>query len=451
MAISRTRLRLALWFAGAVFLIVTLINVAMSAYLYRTEKIRFHDTVQRIAVDLLAAVRREQTVERLPVADAAVDAITEWSSEPGAFAVIDARDSVLARRDRRGVLARSLAAVRASPGRTSWLLAVDRERDLRVVVAKDEMVPPLRAVVARSTADLREYGAVLIRWLFVSIPAVTVLTLIAGYTLARRALRPVEQMASVMSDMAGEDLHTRLPVREPPDEFDVMAEQFNALLARLADARERNRRFLAQAAHQIKTPLTVVRGESTLGLERPREPAAYRDILRRVQRAAERMSRRVDDLFLLAEAESERRPATNEAVELDGVVLECTDLMRGRAQHARRTLELSRVEAVVARGNEHLLREAVTELIENALKHSNGQSPIAVAAFLAGDRAHLEVSSAGTFVNDCRSTTQDSQDSQGLGLSIVRRIADVHNGDLEYRHHDGINVFSIVWPALGSR
>src|SRR5258706_7350043 len=122
-----------------------------------------------------------------------------------------------------------------------------------------------------------------------------------------------------------------LLVHRPADELDQLATHFNALLDRLALARATNLRFLGHAAHQLRTPLTIVRGESALGLERPRVTEDYRAALRRIDLAAEQMSRPVADLFLLAEAEAGERPALTAGVELDGIAVEAVDLMRGRA------------------------------------------------------------------------------------------------------------------------
>jgi signal transduction histidine kinase len=239
-------------------------------------------------------------------------------------------------------------------------------------------------------------------------------------------------------------------VRTPPDEIDRLADRFNGLLERLAQARDRNRTFLLRAAHQLKTPLTVVRGESTLGLERPRDNATYHAILERVRRAAEQMSHRVDDLLLLAQAEAGDRPPIDDAVELDGLALECADLMRGRAQLAGRSLELERVDAVVARGNEPLLREAVLELIENAVKYGGPKRSIRVSAYCEHERAHLAVASMGVPIpDDVFGTPPRPEGGGGLGLSIVDWIARVHGGELSYHHADETNTLQLVWPVSG--
>jgi len=166
-------------------------------------------------------------------------------------------------------------------------------------------------------------------------------------------------------------------------------------LARLADAQARYRLFLAQAAHQLKTPIMIVRGESALGLERSRDLTEYQGCLPRIHRAAEQMSQRVEGLFLLAHAQAGERAPMNDAVELDGVALECADLMRRRAHALDRTLNLEHIEQVQISGNEALVREALLELIENALRHRAPGVPVALSAYRDDGHACTEVLSAG--------------------------------------------------------
>jgi len=231
-------------------------------------------------------------------------------------------------------------------------------------------------------------------------------------------------------------------------ELDRLAAQFNGLLSRLSAQRARNRAFIQQAAHQLRTPLTVVRGESALGLERPRDAADYRETLARVRRAAEQMSHRVDELFVLAEAEAGQRPSLTDDVELDGLALECSDLLRGRAQAERRTLELRRVDPVLVRGNATLLREALVELLANAIKHGAAERPVAVSVYREDGDAVLSVSSGGPrWVPAENGTEPGAPDTHGLGLAIVRWIADVHHGTLRHEYEDGANVFAVRWPV----
>jgi signal transduction histidine kinase len=245
------------------------------------------------------------------------------------------------------------------------------------------------------TTSLREANERLALWLIISAPIVMLLALGGGYVLASQALRPLRAMTEQITAIDPLALDSRLPVRAPPDELDALAEQFNGLLERLRRAQARNRRFLAQAAHQIRTPLTVIRGESGLGLERPRTVEEHNELLRRVARAADQMTHRVDDLFLLAQAEAGDRPPVRDQVDVDGLVLDCVDLMRGRAAALGRRLELGAMDPAEIRGNEPLVREAVLELLENACRHGNAERPIRVSTRNGGAMACIEVTSSG--------------------------------------------------------
>jgi signal transduction histidine kinase len=449
MPVSRLRLRIAARFAAAVLVVVAVVDVGLSAYLWRDADARLTRDLQTEAAALQDALRREAGEPGATVAQAAHDALEEWPGGPTAFAVLGADGAALGARGPSRIVPLLRLAAAPAPG-TVVTVPLDDEGDLRIVVNGDARHPRFWVVAARSTAELREYGELLVGWLLLSVPGVALFSLLAGYWLARGALHPMRQMASAIEGIAPDDLERRLPVRTPPDEIDRLADRFNGLLERLAHARDRNRTFLARAAHQIKTPLTVIRGESALGLERPRDNEAYRTILARIRRAADQMVHRVDDLFLLAQAEAGDRPPILDAVELDGLALECADLMRGRAQQTRHALELDRVDAAVARGNEPLLREALLELLENAVRYGGTEHPIRVSAYGEHDRACLVVTSAGPpLPDDLLQTAPLQEGAGGLGLSIVAWIARVHGGELACSRTGETNGFRLTWPLLG--
>jgi two-component system heavy metal sensor histidine kinase CusS len=265
-------------------------------------------------------------------------------------------------------------------------------------------------------------------WLLASVPTTIILSLVAGYILSRRALRPVGQLGKAIDGISPDALDQRLPVSSRPDELDRLAGQFNGLLGRLEQAQAQNRRFLEKAAHQIRTPLTLVLGETDLALDRPRSQEAHAEALRRIRIAAGQMHRRVEELLFLARAEAGERAPMTERVELDGLALECADLMRARAQALGCKLELTRVDPTVVLGSEHLLREALLELLENACRHGSPSGPVRLSVLGEASEAVLEVvnpaGKAGS--TDERRGTSGS----GLGLQVVEWIASEHGGRL---------------------
>jgi signal transduction histidine kinase len=324
------------------------------------------------------------------------------------------------------------------------------ELHLRAVSSRSTRAPDFAVLTLASTLAIDEQNEALAAWFAFSTPIVVVLSLVGGYILSRRALRPIAELADQVARITPDQLGQRLPVHPRADELDGLAEQFNALLERLQRAQAQNRRFLQQAAHQIKTPLTLVLGEADLGLERPRTSSEQQQTLQRVRTAAAQMKRRVDELFLLAQAEAGERLDLSETVELDGLALECADLMRGRAHALGRRLELLRVEPISVRGNETLLREAVLELIENACRYGSSDNSIAISAFSTGSAGCVLVASPGEPVtpspND--SARSDEAGAHGLGMAIVRWIASAHSGYMTYQRETGVNVYGLLLPAL---
>lgn len=449
MPVSRLRLLLAARFVAAVLVAVVVVDLGLLAYLWRDADQRLTRDLYAAATELGVAVRRETKEPGLTFTQGVHDALDEWPGDPTAFAVYAANGAPLGVRGPSTLVPRLRLPTQPTAGAVATF-RLDNEGNLRVVVAGDSLQPRIWIVAARSTAELREYGELLIGWLLVSVPGVALFSLLAGYWLGGRALAPMRDIATAIERIAPDDLNQRLPVRAPPDEIGRLADGVNGLLERLAQARDRNRTFLAQAAHQIKTPLTVVRGESALGLERPRDNDTYRAALERIQRAADQMARRVDDLFLLAQAEAGDQPPMQDAVELDGLALECADLMRGRAQRSRHSLELARVDAAVACGNEPLLREGLLELLENAVRHGETARPIGVAAYAEDERAQLVVTSTGPPLPvDILDRPPRQDGAGGLGLSIVAWIARVHGGTLSCAHTNGTNEFRLAWPIAG--
>jgi signal transduction histidine kinase len=163
--------------------------------------------------------------------------------------------------------------------------------------------------------------------------------------------------------------------------------------------------------------------------------------MRRVRTAARQMRRRVDELLLLAEAQAGEQVPLDDEVELDGLALECADLMRGRAAQLSRSLTLGRVEPITVRGSERLLREALVELIENACRHGSAEPAIQVSVYGEGPVAWVEVASGGAPTRSAEADPPPNDEGMHLGLTIVRWIAGQHGGRFRYEHMEGVNVF----------
>jgi two-component system heavy metal sensor histidine kinase CusS len=447
MPLSRFRLHLTAWFGAAFVVGLLVLDAGFYVYSLRKADARITRDLGVAARGLREAIRDEEAGHPGNERGAVEDAVGEWPPGPVAFVVWNAAGDVLASRGAEP-LRRSVSSPAGLPGGLTFRrVLVDGSGDARVAVYRDSEPATLSVAAVLSTAPMREEEEILAGWLLISLPLVALLALASGYMLTRRALTPVRELSDRAAAINPDALHQRLPVRTPPDEIDGLAQQFNQLLERLEQSQSTNRTFLARAAHQLKTPLTVVRGESALGLERPREVNEHEAILRRIQLSAEQMSRRVAELILLARATAGDRPPLSDDVELDGLVWQCADLMRARAQATRHHLELGEVDPLMVRGNEDLLREACLELVENACKHTPPDTLIRLSVSAEAGTAFLAVTSQGPPIPEARLSAGPGVGG-GLGLTIVEWIAGVHGGSLTVVGGDNENAFVIQLPDV---
>ncbi len=443
MALSRLRLRLAAGFAFAFLVALAILATVALGYIWNesTRRLDRHlDASADAVATSMGRVLRESADSSLP--HAANEVVREWPLNGDLFAIVDERGALVAGVGPREVIDRMLRAWTAAP---SPRFGVDKPGDdyrasgLRATLPRLQGPPLKFGVLAfNSIEGIDSDTHLLAAALAIAAPLIVLLSLAAGYALARRALRPVDELGSAIARIAPTDLSQRLPVGEARDEVAALAVEFNTLLQKLDDAQRRNRGFIREAAHQIRTPLTLVLGEAGHELAASgTTPDRMRATLSRIRTAAEQMRRRVDELFLLAEAQAGEKVRLEDDVELDGLVLECTDLMRERASALGRSLAIGRAEHVVVRGSAPLLQEAVVELIENACRHGSAEVPVTVSSLIAPGGASIEVTSGGdAFVVKPAAETGGPS---GLGLPIVEWIARAHGGELQVARKGGLN------------
>jgi two-component system, OmpR family, sensor kinase len=444
MPLSRLRIRLSLAFALAFALGLGVLHLALFLLLRRDADRQLTRRLQQSAGEVAQAMTREfGESPALGLRAAARETLREWPSTADAFVIYDSAGSRLATLGHAGDLDA------APPGWHAGDAPVaDRdggEHDVRLAVdhPAEGARPAFRVLAIGGREATEQRIETLGWWLVAGVPLVILLSLVGGYLLARFALRPIGALGETVAGLDPADLGERLPVHDPADELDRLARQFNGLLDRLEQAQLRNRRFVQRAAHQLKTPLTVVLGEADLSLGDRDDPFTRAQGMRRVRTAAHQMRRRVDELLLLAEAQAGEHPPLDDLVELDGLALECTDLMRGRAAQTSHGLTLGEVEPISVRGSARLLREALMELIENACRHAAAKPDIRVSACAEGEAAWLAVAGGGLPVDPAKLDSGAADENSHLGLTIVRWIAGQHGGGLEYQHVDGVNIFAL--------
>lgn len=263
----------------------------------------------------------------------------------------------------------------------------------------------------------------------------------SGYALARRALRPVAALTEAAGRIGPAERGVRLPTESGPrDELGDLAEAFNGMLARLDAAFERERRFRADAAHELLSPMTAAQSEVEVALRREREPEAYREALGRVGRHVERMAGLVTGLLALSRAEAEDTGAAPEAVDLGELAEGVASRTRPAAEAKGVALAVETESGVIARAARADVSVILENLLDNAVKYTPPGGRISVSVRREGAEAVAEVTDSGVgfdadagerlferfFRSDAPSV--QAERGHGLGLAVAQRLAERHGG-----------------------
>jgi signal transduction histidine kinase len=272
--------------------------------------------------------------------------------------------------------------------------------------------------------------------LLVAGPVALLLACGIGYLLAGVSLRQVESMrrraAAISADTPGD----RLPVPPTGDEVQRLAETLNEMLDRLEGALARERDFVADAGHELRTPLALMRTELELALRQATSADELRDAVRRSSHEAERLSQLAEDLLLIARAERGRLPLRIERVDVDALFASVASRFEWRAEELGKTLAAGVGSRLSVDGDRLRLEQAVANLVDNALRH--GGAAVSLDAVAANGHVELHVRDDGdglppgfsgrAFDRFARPDSARAGGGAGLGLAIVRTIAESHGG-----------------------
>ncbi|HEV1995808.1 MAG TPA: heavy metal sensor histidine kinase [Candidatus Acidoferrum sp.] len=299
------------------------------------------------------------------------------------------------------------------------------------------------------------------------IPIAIVLASVGGYFLARKSLAPVVAMSRQAGRIGAANLHERLAVQNDRDELGQLAQSFNSLLDRLSQSFERQRRFMADASHELRTPVAILRGEAEVALsQQARSLEEYRESLGVLHQEAERLTHIVEDLFTLTRADAGQYPLQPRDFYLDELVGECVHSARTLASAKRISLNFEEASESPIHADESLLRRMILNLLDNAIKYTSEGGRVTVTCRRAGGEYVLSITDTGGGipaeqqpriferffrVDKARSRAENDGGGAGLGLSISRWIAEAHHGRLELTRSDSIgSTFTAYLPAAPS-
>lgn len=259
-----------------------------------------------------------------------------------------------------------------------------------------------------------------------------------GWLIGRQTLSPLTRMADEARRVNAKNPTERLAVPPVDDELGRLATAFNALLDRLAAALHLQRQFMADASHELRTPVSVVRTATQVALARDSRPAdEYRESLVIIGEQATRLSRLVDAMFLLSRAEAIGVPLRLEFLNLDDVLAECVRAARVLATGRSVNVATLGPEEIGLRADDVLLRQMIGNLLDNAVRHAQANGHVVAEVERLGGRATLRVTNDGPAIAAAdrerifeRFVRVGASGGAGLGLPIARWIAEAHGGTL---------------------
>jgi heavy metal sensor kinase len=315
-----------------------------------------------------------------------------------------------------------------------------------------------RVTVGRSEVPMRRQRESLLRLLMNCLSPLVLLSFLVGRWLAGRALAPVEAMTERARAISAERLSERLEVPNANDELGRLAAVFNKAFARIERSFEALRRFTSDASHELRTPLAALRSVGEVGLRQARTPEELREVVGSMLEESERLARVVDGLLTLSRAEAGRTPVERERVVLAEAAREIVGQLTVLAEEKGQTLVVEGDLDVAVPADRRLLRHALVNLIDNAIKYGPAGSRVRIEVRKEAEGGSVAVHDEGpgipaehrdhVFERFYRVDPARSRDGVGLGLAIARWAVEAQGGRVALESSAGVgSTFRILLPA----
>jgi signal transduction histidine kinase len=317
------------------------------------------------------------------------------------------------------------------------------EGDARLLATPVEVEGGTLIVVVGSSLDDRDEAlSSLATVLAIGGPIALLLASLAGYAMAGAALRPVESMRGRAAEISANEPGARLPVSDARDELSRLAETLNTMLGRLEDALARERRFVDDASHELRTPLALHRVELELALLHAADEAELRAAIASAMEEIDRLIGLAEQLLVVARSEDGEVAIDRKPFSVEDALTATEARFAARAGQAQRSVTHEPAADLVLEADRLRVEQALTNMVENALRHGAGE--VRLEARRNGAAVELHVTDQGTGIPDefidraferfSRSDTGRGRGGTGLGLSVVDSIARAHGGSAHARN-----------------
>ena len=449
--LETVRARLTAWYVTALAAVLLVVGGLIYVLLARALYTRIDDNLRSV-IEIARTSLANDLAEGQDHEDAARSTAAELASRQQMLAIYDGTGRPLAEEGGDDDLELALPRLDTIPEGAELLLTVVEAKDeddrhrlafRRVTIAPSgtNYVVVVGSSLEPTDEELESLRAIL----GYVVPIALVAAGFGGWFLARQSLFPVVAMAERARKIGVENLSGRLPVANPRDELGMLAETFNELLGRLEASLIQQRQFMADASHELRTPVATARTAASVALQQPRrDEGDYRETLEIIEQQTVRLSRIVEDMFTLARADAGNYPIHLTPMYLDEVVDEVARAARVLASTRQVSIETAPAPPAAFNGDEDLIRRMIVNLLDNAIRHAPQGSKVRLGLEPSDGSYAISVSNEGPGIppeiaphiferfyrRDSARSRRQSDGGAGLGLALVRWIANVHGGDV---------------------
>jgi len=345
---------------------------------------------------------------------------------------------------------------------TLSLLRKDNIRVIAMPVHRDNHVIAI-LLLGRSTNEIQGF----FKWLYLLGGVLGLLSMlisgVAGYVMARRALKPINEITSTARAVAAGDLTRRLQSKVQDKEIRVLVKSLNKMFEDLESSFMAQKRFTADASHELRIPLTILKGEVEVALRHPRSEQDYKQLLKQHLDIIERMQRIVNDLLTLARADAGLLELAQEPVDLSLLLQEVAQhhLILFADHHINLNMDIQ--DHLEVMGDQNHIERVIFNLLNNAFKYAPELSTITLSAQAKDDLAIITIQDEGLgiakehqarlfdrFYRADEARARNEGGGAGLGLAICKRIIEAHNGEISVESTEGEGAKFIVRLSLSS-
>ena len=479
--LDSTRARLTLWYTGVLALVLAVFAVATYAYLARAARSRTDQSLADTANSLASSFTTEIEDENQSVDEAATEVARTFQFNDRQAIMLDGSERIIAATtspasvvDRQAwpstatllqSMSELLEAARRA-GHAAATISIQRHAVRAYASSFQSLGNTYTVIIAQSLRAQDEELAQARRAFYIAVPLALIFASLGGYFLARKSLAPVVAMGTRAARIGAANLGERLPVVNERSELGRLARIFNELLARLDLSFEQQRRFMADASHELRTPVAIVCGESEVALSQTlRSAEEYRESLSILHDEGRRLTRIVEDLFLLARADAGQYRPSFAPFYLDETVGECARAIRSLAtQHGLELHYRQPEDELLFRGDEGLIRRMVLNLLDNAIKYTPRGGQVRIELAKADSNYGISITDTGAGIpaeaqahiferfyraDKTRSRNGETDGSgAGLGLAIALWVAEIHGGQIALARSDNTgSAFAVTLPS----